>query len=84
MHARVIALKIFLLSLWLLFGLLRPALAQSPVIIGKDQWLFYRPEMIQPADEAAINTSLDLVQRFNKILSTNGRKLRTCHEGAQD
>lgn len=75
MHARVIALKIFLFSLWLLLGLLRPALAQSPVIIGKDQWLFYRPEMIQPADEAAINTSLDLVQRFNKILSTNGTAL---------
>jgi len=74
MHARVIVIKIFLLSLWL-FGLLPPAMAQSPVIIGKDQWLFYRPEMIQPADEAAINTSLDLVQRFNKILAANGTAL---------
>ncbi len=75
MRARVIAIKIFLLSLWLLLGLLPPAMAQSPVIIGKDQWLFYRPEMIQPADEAAINTSLDLVQRFNKILAANGTTL---------
>ena len=74
MHVQVIAIKIFLLSLWL-FGLLSPAMAQSPVIIGKDQWLFYRPEMIQPADEAAINTSLDLVQRFNKILAANGTTL---------
>ena len=75
MHARVIAIKIFLLSLWLALGLLPPAMAQSPVIIGKDQWLFYRPEMIQPADEPSINTSLDLVQRFNKILSANGTAL---------
>jgi alginate O-acetyltransferase complex protein AlgJ len=66
---------LFLLSLLLLLGDLKPAVAQSPVIIGKDQWLFYRPEMIQPADEAAINTSLDLVQRFNKILAANGTAL---------
>jgi alginate O-acetyltransferase complex protein AlgJ len=72
MRARFPISKIFWLSLSLLLNGLRPAAAQTPVIIGKDEWLFYRPEMIQPADEAAINTSLDLVQRFNKTLSANG------------
>jgi len=52
-----------------------PALAHSPVIIRKDQWLFYRPEMIQPTDEHSINISLDLVQRFNKILAAYGTTL---------
>jgi len=68
-------MKIFLLSLLLLLGDWQPAVAQPQVIIGKNDWLFYRPEMIQPADEAAINTSLDLVQRFNKILAANGTTL---------
>ncbi|MEI8402442.1 MAG: hypothetical protein WCG12_16700, partial [Alcaligenaceae bacterium] len=75
MRARVIAINIFLLCLGLLLGVLRPAMAQSPVITGKDQWLFYRPEIIKPVDEPAINTSLDLVQRFNKVLSANGTTL---------
>ena len=75
MRAQAPITKIFWFSLLLLFSGLRPVVAQTPVIIGKDNWLFFRPEMIQPADEVAINTSLDLVERFNKVLSANGTAL---------
>lgn len=72
MRARVPLTKILTFSLLLLLGDLRSAVAQDSVIIGKDYFLFHRPEIIQSADEAGINTSLDLIQRFSKVLSANG------------
>jgi alginate O-acetyltransferase complex protein AlgJ len=44
-------------------------------VIGKSEWLFYNYEMSEPAHAAATNVSLDLIQRFNKVLAANGVNL---------
>jgi alginate O-acetyltransferase complex protein AlgJ len=44
----------------------------APGIIGKDDWLFYRYELSDAADTPATDVSLDLIQRFSKLLSANG------------
>lgn len=41
-------------------------------ILGKNEWLFYKPELSDPADTASTDTSLALIQRFNKVLAANG------------
>lgn len=41
-------------------------------ILGKDQWLFYRYEVSEPSDEEATLQTIDLIQRFSKILQSNG------------
>lgn len=47
--------------------------AEAPAgILGKDQWLFYRYEISDGADEAATGQTMDLIQRFNKVLTSNG------------
>lgn len=48
------------------------AAEQSPSIIGKDDWLFYRYELSDTADTGATNASIDLIQRFSKVLAANG------------
>lgn len=45
---------------------------QASAFIGKDEWLYYQVEYSDPADQTATNTSIDLIQRFNKVLSRNG------------
>jgi alginate O-acetyltransferase complex protein AlgJ len=44
-------------------------------IIGKNEWLFYRYELTEAADAQATNQSLDLIQRFGKVLAANGVEL---------
>lgn len=47
--------------------------AETPAgIIGKDDWLYYRIELSDSVDAATTDASLDLIQRFNKVLSANG------------
>jgi len=47
--------------------------ADQPLsFVGKDEWLFYRVEFSNTTDEAATNTSIDLIRRLNKVLATNG------------
>ena len=50
------------------------AYAADPVpgIVGKNDWLFYRYELSDTVDTTTTNESLDLIARFNKVLSTNG------------
>lgn len=40
-------------------------------ILGKNEWLFYRYEMTDASDAVKTNTTLDLIQRFNKVLADN-------------
>lgn len=47
----------------------------APGIVGKNDWLFYRYEMSDASDAAMTDTSLGLIQHFNKVLSANGIKL---------
>jgi alginate O-acetyltransferase complex protein AlgJ len=44
----------------------------APGIVGKNDWLFYRYELSDAVDTAATDSSLDLIQRFNKVLAANG------------
>lgn len=50
------------------------AQATEPALgfVGKNEWLFYRVEYSTAADQAATNTSMDLIRRFNKLLERNG------------
>lgn len=41
-------------------------------IIGKDEWLYYRIELSDSGDAATTDASLDLIQRFNRVLAANG------------
>jgi alginate O-acetyltransferase complex protein AlgJ len=38
-------------------------------ILGKNDWLFYRYEFSDVKSTESVNVSLDLIQRFNKVLS---------------
>lgn len=44
-------------------------------IIGKDDWLFYKYEVLNPFEETATNTSIDLISRLNKVLFDSGVNL---------
>lgn len=47
--------------------------AEPPAtIIGKDEWLYYRIELSDSVDAASTDVSLDLIQRFNRVLAANG------------
>lgn len=39
--------------------------------IGKNDWLFYRVEFSDPTDQPAVDQSINLIRRFNKVLSQN-------------
>jgi alginate O-acetyltransferase complex protein AlgJ len=60
----------------MLTSVLGMSLAQAadpvPGIVGKNDWLFYRYELSDVVDTATTDASLDLIQRFNKVLSANG------------
>jgi alginate O-acetyltransferase complex protein AlgJ len=43
----------------------------APGITGKNDWLFYRYELTEPSHSTMTGTSLDLLQRFNKVLAAN-------------
>lgn len=47
------------------------AVEPSTGILGKNEWLFYRYEMTDASDAAKTNITLDLIQRFNKVLADN-------------
>jgi alginate O-acetyltransferase complex protein AlgJ len=47
------------------------AAEEAPGIIGKNEWLFYRYELTEPSHESMTETTLDLIQRFNKVLAAN-------------
>lgn len=40
-------------------------------IVGKNEWLFYRQEFLDAKSREPTSVSLDLIQRFNKVLSTH-------------
>lgn len=44
-------------------------------VIGKSEWLFYNYEISEASHAAATNVTLDLIQRFNKVLAANGVNL---------
>ena len=44
----------------------------APGIVGKDDWLFYRYELSEPADAAQTKESIELIGRLNKVLVANG------------
>ena len=46
--------------------------AESPGIVGKNDWLFYRYELSDPVDAAQTAESIGLIGRFNKVLVANG------------
>jgi alginate O-acetyltransferase complex protein AlgJ len=72
--------KTLLIPYWLsvslfaltLFSTSTQAVDQPLGFVGKDEWLFYQVEYSDPADQAATNTTIDLIRRFNKVLSRNG------------
>ena len=41
-------------------------------IAGKNDWLFYQYEMLDPSEEVATAVSVDLISRLNKVLAKNG------------
>ena len=51
------------------------AVEPSTGVIGKNEWLFYNYEMSEASHAATTNVSLDLIQRFNKVLAANGINL---------
>ena len=46
--------------------------AESPGIVGKNDWLFYRYELSDAADAAQTAESIGLIGRLNKVLAANG------------
>lgn len=59
-----------------LLGMAVAHAADEPAgVIGKNEWLFYRYEMTEANDAAAADASLDLIQRLNKLLASNGTSL---------
>ena len=48
------------------------ALPASALIIGRDDWLFYRHELYGPSDGPDTDASLDLLRQFNRVLAENG------------
>lgn len=50
--------------------------AEPPTgVVGKNEWLFYNYEMSEASHAASTNVSLDLIQRFNRVLAANGVNL---------
>lgn len=50
--------------------------AEPPTgVLGKNEWLFYNYEMSEASHAATTNVSLDLIQRFSKVLASNGVNL---------
>lgn len=73
MKKTTIALSLHSALLASLFGATAALAADSaPGIVGKDEWLFYRYELSSAVDTGATDASLDLIQRFSKVLSANG------------
>lgn len=55
-----------------LFSILNVYAAEEAAgIIGKNEWLFYRYELTEPSHESMTEITLDLIQRFNKVLAAN-------------
>jgi alginate O-acetyltransferase complex protein AlgJ len=72
-HLHTLRLIPLLFSIWGVFSAHAQDVQTS--LIGKNEWLFYKPEISSAADTTATNTSLSLIQRFNKVLSANGVEL---------
>ena len=60
----------FSLSLALLAA--TAAAQDAPGIVGKNEWLYYKYELTSGQDPAAISTSVNLIQRLNKVFQKNG------------
>ena len=53
-----------------------PALAQTaPGIVGQNGWLYYRNELSTPADDAAVDATIDQISRTQRVLAANGIQL---------
>jgi alginate O-acetyltransferase complex protein AlgJ len=44
----------------------------TPSFVGKNDWLFYSGEFADEVDKSATLSSVEVIQRFNRILSRNG------------
>lgn len=59
-------------------GALAPVLTQAqigmetPYVVGRNDWLFVRHEIMQASLDADVRTSLDLIVRFNRVLADHG------------
>lgn len=69
-------------SKWLCCALLTGTLGLSTVradetegIVGKNDWLFSRYDLLKPTDAAQTAESIELIGRFNKVLKANGVSL---------
>lgn len=51
------------------------AAESANAFVGKNEWLFYNYEILEVTNADTTNVSLDLIQRFNKVLSANGVNL---------
>ena len=50
--------------------------AEPPTgVVGRNEWLFYNYEMSEASHAAPTNVSLDLIQRFSRVLASNGVNL---------
>jgi alginate O-acetyltransferase complex protein AlgJ len=64
---------------WMLGAMLANTIAVTGVqaadvphgMLGKNEWLFYRHEITDASDAAKTNITMDLIQRFNKVLAAN-------------
>lgn len=66
-------MKIF--SFILIFFLSPSVIFAHQVIIGKNDWLFYTPELIEQTREVQIQKTLSLIDKLNYELKTNNVKL---------
>ncbi|TXT36848.1 MAG: hypothetical protein FD135_4002 [Comamonadaceae bacterium] len=47
----------------------------TPTLVGKNEWLFYRYELADASQDTQVDKSLDLIKKFNQVLSQHGIKL---------
>lgn len=45
---------------------------ETPYVIGRNDWLFVRHEIMQPSLDADVRTSLDIITRFHRVLADQG------------
>lgn len=58
-----------------LISSLTAAADESPTVIGKNDWLFFRYERIDPKHRDNIDATLRLVQKANRLFADNGIQL---------
>jgi len=69
-------------SKWLCCALLTSTLGMAIVhaeetagIVGKNEWLFYKYELLKATDAAQAAETIEIIGRFNKVLMANGVRM---------